>query len=135
MNRHTLVKYISEYCHFQILVHSLTDQFGTDRTRGGIFLEFYYPFPYTYLHSSDERYLKIIFIDDEGNMVTETYYVKEEMTNEEIEKQKKEDEKRKSPAAKSNPAPKKIASKSSASAQKGSMKQKSISSFFKPKSK
>ena len=80
-------------------------------------------------------YLVNIFIDDEGNMVTETYYVKEEMTNEEIEKQKKEDEKRKSPAAKSNPAPKKITSKSSASAQKGSMKQKSISSFFKPKSK
>ena len=55
------------------------------------------------------------------------------MTNEEIEKQKKEDEKRKSPAAKSNPVAKKITSKSNA--QKGSMKQKSISSFFKPKSK
>lgn len=70
-------------------------------------------------------------VDDEGNMVTETYYVKEEMTNDEIEKQKKEDEKRKSPAN-----PKKIVSKSSAaSSQKSSMKQKSISSFFKPKSK
>merc|ERR1712131_455353 len=41
-------------------------------------------------------------VDDEGNMVTETYFVKEEMTSEEIEKQKKEDEKRKSPAAKSD---------------------------------
>ena len=68
-------------------------------------------------------------------MVTETYYVNEEMTNEEIEKQKKEDEKRKSPAAKSNPSSKKVAPKPSVAAQKGSMKQKSISSFFKPKSK
>ena len=68
-------------------------------------------------------------------MVTETYYIKEEMTAEEIETQKKEDEKRKSPAAKSNLTSKKVQKPNQVSSQNGPMKQKSISAFFKPKSK
>ena len=71
-------------------------------------------------------------VDDEGNMVTETYFSEEEITKEEMEKEKAKEEKKKSevkklalpPTKKSAPAVK---------ANKGPMKQKSISAFFKKK--
>ena len=65
-------------------------------------------------------------VDDEGNMVTETYYEEEEIPEAELEKEKSKKEKK--PTEKKQP-PKKAAPV----AKPGNMKQKSISAFFKKK--
>ena len=72
-------------------------------------------------------------VDDEGNMVTETYFSEEEITKEEMEKEKSKEEKKKSEMKKLAPPPPAKKSAPAVKASKGPMKQKSISAFFKKK--
>ena len=65
-------------------------------------------------------------VDDEGNMVTETYFEEEEIPEAELAAQKEAEKPAKSDSKDTAPKPKKTAPPPP----KGPMKQKSIASFF-----